>query len=73
MISILIVHELLRVVLLMGEFGKHSILKAYHLTNFLKHVSPLEVGAIGCYNVSITLPKMCNKGCQGSARAIQIG
>ena len=35
--------------------------KDYHLTSFLKHVSPLAAGAFGCYSVLITLPVSLKK------------
>ena len=55
--------ELLRVLLPPGEILKNFFHKAYHLTSFLKHVSPLAAWAFGCYSVLITLPiiKKTNK------------
>ena len=50
-------YELLRVLLPpWGNFVDYVFHKAYHLTSFLKHVSPLVAGAFGCYSVLITLP-----------------
>ena len=50
-------YELLRVLLPPREnFVDYVFHKAYHLTGFLKHVSPLATGALGCYSVLITLP-----------------
>ena len=40
----------------MGNFVDYVFYKAYYLTSFLKHVSPLAAGAFGCYSVLITLP-----------------
>ena len=57
---VLLGYELLRVLLPpRGNFVDHVLLRVYHLTSFLKHVSPLAVGAVGafgCYSVLITLP-----------------
>ena len=39
-----------------GIFVDYVFHKAYYLTIFLKHVSPLVAGAFGCYSVLITLP-----------------
>ena len=56
-ISNVIGYELLRVLLpLRGYFVDYVFHKAYHLTSFLKLVSPLATGAFGCYSVLITLP-----------------
>ena len=50
-------YELLRVLLPpRGNFGDYVFHKAYHLTSFLKHVSPLAASAFWCYIVLITLP-----------------
>ena len=39
-----------------GDFVDYVLnYKAYHLTSFLKHVSPLAAGAFRCYSVLITL------------------
>ena len=54
-------YELLRVLLPQppppprGNFVDYVFHKAYHLTSFLKHVSPLAAVAFGCYSVLITL------------------
>ena len=42
-----------------GNFVDHGFHKAYHLTSFLKHVSPLWAGVFGWISVLIALPFIC--------------
>ena len=50
--TLYVVHELLRVLLTPGGILKTMFfLKRINLTSLFKHVSPLAVGAFGCYKV----------------------
>ena len=54
-------HELLKALLSTprGNLEDHVFLKAYYLTSFLKHVSPLAAVAFAFYSVLIKLPLIC--------------
>ena len=55
-----------------GNFVDYVFYKAYHLTSFLKHVSPLAAGAFGNYSVLITLPVIFLKKQNHVIKAVKV-
>ena len=66
-------YELLRVLLPPGGILQTMFFhKAYHLTKFLKHVSPLAAGVFGSYSVLFTLPVILKKKQNYVIKAVKV-